>query len=193
MNHGVTISHHRINGIHMGVSNPWGPNFLYIIFGFPMKTIQHLHDYETPRKNWASTTRALTSADGSVKWDGIHLQRCFADLLEEGQRHLPLFAWPWWLKTYDHWERLPSIFPAVLIIGKITKNQSVQLCWFLWDNWAFDCFWPVYENWKENGDFLSQIRDNLRIVTNKWQPRDFSKLWFSHNLARSSKLSGQEG
>ena len=50
MNHGVTISHHRINGIHMGVSNPWGPNFLYIIFGFPMKTIQHLHDYGTPEK-----------------------------------------------------------------------------------------------------------------------------------------------
>jgi hypothetical protein len=35
----------------MGVSNPWGypQNFLYVIFGFPMKTIQrtcgYLHDY----------------------------------------------------------------------------------------------------------------------------------------------------
>ena len=170
-----------------------GPQIFYILFlDFPWKPSSTSMTMEPPKKLGQHHQGAHKRWwQRSMRWypSAAMLRRS----LGGRQRHLPLFAWPWWLKTYDHWERLPSIFPAVLIIGKITKNQSVQLCWFLWDNWAFECFWPVYENWKENGDFLSQIRDNLRIVTNKWQPRDFSKLWFSHNLARSSKLSGQEG
>lgn len=139
MNHGVTISHHRINGIHMGVSNPWGypPNFHPCYFWISHENhpanlgIPPWLNCPPPEKIGPAPpgrSQALMAAFNemvSICSDASPISCRKASAICRNK------AWLWWLKTYDHWERLPSIFPAVLIIGKITKKQCPAVLIFM--------------------------------------------------------------